>query len=180
MKRSRRVALISMGAATLSLAACEEEKTATHIYELAEQCIQGGFFSTEQCEADFKVAREQHAEVAPKYLSKADCEADFGNGQCETSPYETSSGGSVFMPLLAGYLMGSMLSGGGRTAATQPLYRSGDDRSGFRTGQNVRVGDKVGLNQSPRSAVSSVQPNMRPVPRGGFGSRARAFGSVGS
>lgn len=169
-----------MGAASLTLAACEEESVATQIYESVEQCTQASVFSESQCVADFANAAQMHEEVAPKYTSVTDCEADFGAGQCKTSEtYSSQGGGGIFLPLMAGYLMGNMMSGGGRSAATQPLYRSGDDRSGFRTGQNVRVGDKVGANTAPKSAVSSVRPNLAAVPRGGFGKSARAFSSAG-
>lgn len=179
MKRSRQIALVAMGAASLSLAACEEEKAATQVFETVEQCAVSGQFTESQCVADFAAAAEMHEEVAPKYTSIADCEADFGAGQCQVSEtYSQSGGGGVFLPLMAGYLMGNMLAGGQRSAATQPLYRSGDDRKGFRTGQNVRVGDKIGPNTAPKSAVSSARPNLSPVPRGGFGASARAFGSA--
>ena len=59
-------------------------------------------------------AQQTHIAAAPKYTSQADCEADFGAEKCELAPQRTTSGGSVFMPLMAGYMMGSMLSGGGR------------------------------------------------------------------
>jgi len=181
LKRSRHIALVTMGAASLTLAACEEETATTQIYETVEQCQQGGLFSESQCVADFAAAEQLHEEVAPKYTSKEACEADFGVGQCETSEQYSSSqsGGSVFLPLMAGYLMGNMLAGGQRSAATQPLYRSADDRAGFRTGQNARVGDRIGTNVVPKSAVSSVRPNLSAVPRGGFGASARAFSSAG-
>ena len=32
----------------------------------------------------------------------SDCEADFGAEKCELAPQRTTSGGSVFMPLMAG------------------------------------------------------------------------------
>ncbi|WP_417514981.1 DUF1190 domain-containing protein [Minwuia sp.] len=179
MKRSRQIALITMGAAGLTLTACEEQQVTTQIYETVQQCTTAGVFSEEQCVADFAQAEQLHAEVAPKYLNKADCEADFGAQQCETAPYETASGGSVFMPLMVGYMMGSMLSGSARSAATQPLYRSGDDRNGFRTGSNVKVGNAVGAATIPKSAAARPAANMRPTPRGGFGASARAFGSAG-
>lgn len=181
MKRSRRIALVTMSAAGLSLAACEEENVSAQIYETVDQCVQDALFSEEQCRTDFAATRAMHEEVAPKYTSRADCEADFGAGQCEVSEnYSKAGGGGVFMPFLAGYLMGNMLAGGGRSAATQPLYRSADDRSGFRTGQNVRVGNGVGTVTAPKSAVSSVKTNLSAVPRGGFGASARAFGSARS
>ena len=60
----------------------------------------------DQCEANFNEARNQHAAVAPKYTSQEDCQADFGDGRCEQAPYKTTSGGSVFMPLMMGYMMG--------------------------------------------------------------------------
>ena len=74
-------------------------------------------------------------------------------------------------------MMGSMLSG--RTgAASQPLYRSKDDKNSFRTADNKKVGNTIGRTQVARSSTRAPSMKSSTVSRGGFGARARSFGSV--
>ena len=108
MKRSKTIGLVAMSASIVALTACEEPAVDAAVFETLSQCLANGDVDRSQCEADFKAAKEQHAKVAPKYTSQADCEADFGAEQCESAPYQTQSGGSVFMPLMMGYMMGNV------------------------------------------------------------------------
>jgi len=173
MKRSGRIALVMMGSSALALTACEEPKIDAAIFETVEQCVAERGLTAEQCYGEFDAARAQHAEVAPKYGSRAECEADFGPEGCETTPYRSSSGGGVFMPLMAGFMMGQMM--GGR-AHTQPLYRSQDDRKAFRTADNRSVGGRVGRTQVSERAAARPAAKLYTQQRGGFGARARATG----
>ena len=173
MKRSTRIALVMMGTSALTLTACEEPRTDAAIFETVEQCVAEQGLTAEQCYGEFDAARVQHAKVAPKYNSRADCEADFGPEGCETSPYRNRSGGGIFMPLMAGFMMGQMM--GGR-AYTQPLYRSQDDRKAFRTADNRSVGDKIGRTQVSQRAAGRPAQKLYTQQRGGFGARARTTG----
>lgn len=170
MKRSKSVKLVAMGTGLLLVAACEEAKVDTALFESVKQCTGLGF-SVQECEANYREAQRNHINVAPKYTAQADCEADFGAAQCEVAPQRTSNGGSVFMPLMAGYMMGSLLSGG--RSAGQPLYKSANDRSTFRTGDNKAVAKSVGRTQVAQSATRTASTKTRTVSRGGFGSGAR-------
>lgn len=180
MKRSKKAALVLMvPATTFLLAGCSEEPEQAMVFSAPSECYEGGFSSPEACIADFKAAQAMHPQVAPKYLSKAECEADFGPGQCETAPQQTTSGGSVFMPMMMGYMMGSMLSRtqAGGSVPTQPLYKSRDDRSTFRTASNQPLAKNSGL-------VSVKPSQMKPqvgqlVQRGGFGQQAAMRASYG-
>ena len=173
MKRSGRIALVMMGTSALALTACGEPKTEAAVFETVEQCVAERGITAEQCYGEFDAAKAQHAEVAPKYASRADCEADFGPEGCEVSPYRTDAGGGVFMPLMAGFLMGQMM--GGR-AHTQPLYRSQDDSKNFRTANNRSVGGAVGRTQVSERAAARPAQKLYTQQRGGFGARARATG----
>jgi uncharacterized protein YgiB involved in biofilm formation len=170
MKRSKSVKLVAMGTGLLLVAACEETKVDTAMFESVQQC-KGLGFTEQECVANYEAAQKMHVDVAPKYTSRTDCEADFGAEKCQVAPQKTTTGGSVFMPLMAGYMMGSMLSGGART---QPLYRSRDDRTNFRTADNRKVGSTVGRAQISKSATKAPSVKTRTVSRGGFGSAARA------
>lgn len=167
---------LMLGASLLVLAACEEAKMDAQVYENVQQCINNGDASPEQCEKNFTEARSQHAAVAPKYASAEDCQADFGAGQCEQAPQRTSSGGSVFMPLMAGYMMGSLLSGRS-SMGSQPLYRS-NKGTGFRTAGNASVGSAIGRTKVASAATSRPSVQTRTRSRGGFGASAGRFGSA--
>ena len=171
MKRSKSVKLVAMGTGLLLVAACEEAKVDTALFESVQQCSGLGF-TAQECESNYREAQRNHINVAPKYTAKADCEADFGSAQCETAPQRTSNGGSVFMPLMAGYMMGSMLSGG--RSAGQPLYKSRNDRSTFRTGDNKAVAKSVGRTKVGQSTTRTASAKIRTVSRGGFGAGARS------
>lgn len=172
MKRSRSVKLVAMGTGLLLVAACEEAKVDIALFESVKQCTGLGF-TAQECEANYKEAQANHVNVAPKYTKREDCEADFGAASCEVAPQRTASGGSVFMPLMAGYMMGSILSGG-RRGAGQPLYKSANDRSTFRTGDNKAVAKTTGRTQVARSATQTASAKTRTVSRGGFGAGARS------
>jgi uncharacterized protein YgiB involved in biofilm formation len=166
-----------MSASAIALSACEEPKVDAAVFESLQQCIDDADFSRAACEENFREAQSRHGTVAPKYASKADCQADFGGGRCEQAPYQTSSGGSVFMPLMMGYMMGSMIGGRG-SVISQPLYRSAGDPKSFRTGDNRKVGSTLGRTQVARSATSRPTAKSSTIRRGGFGASGRRFGSA--
>ena len=192
MKRSKKAALVLMvPVATLLLAGCGEESEQAMVFSDPSECSAAGLNDTTQCNADYAVAQAMHPQVAPKYLNKAECEVDFGEGKCETAPQQTSSGGSVFMPMMMGYMMGQMFNRGGAAGAaqqpaaagaaskvaTQPLYKSRDDRGTFRTATNKPVAGGIGpISLKP----SQVKPQVgQVVKRGGFGQQAATRNSFG-
>ncbi|WP_419904763.1 DUF1190 domain-containing protein [Kiloniella sp.] len=181
MKRSKTLKLALMGASALALTACEEPQE-VGIFETVEQCSQQDGFDSSTCEENMKLAEAEHIRVSPKYTSVEDCEVDFGATQCEIAPMQTQGGGSVFMPLMMGYMMGNMLGGNSRVA-TQPLYRSADDAKNFRTGDNQKVAGKTGISKVPGNVAKAPTTKTSTVRRGGFGasaprttSRSRSFG----
>lgn len=192
MKRSRSIALIMMGAGTMALSACEEPQVEVAVFQDFEQCVNEPGASRAACEEALGIAEQQHAVVAPKYTDRESCEADFGAEQCEQAPYlaaggqaageqaagdQAEGGGSIFMPLMMGYMMGSMMSGRAGVAP-QPLYRSADDPKNFRTADNRSVGATTGRTTVPRAAAAAPTAKPYTVARGGFGDRARSFGAA--
>ncbi|MBP0484839.1 DUF1190 domain-containing protein [Sagittula salina] len=181
-KRSRHVAIAILGAAAFTVAGCREEQVDAAAFPDLKSCLDqaqpGGMFSTEDCETAFAEAQTLHVEAAPRYDSLAVCEEQHGEGACGTEATATSGGsGSIFMPLLAGYLMGNMLGGRSGLAAAQPLYKNSDGRftnaartstfssnSGstkMSTNQFVRPTSTMGKTPMSRATAAS---------RGGFGS----------
>ncbi len=80
-----------MGVSLIALTACEEPKVDAAVFESLQQCYDDPSVNNDRCKVNYKEAQGQHAAVAPKYSSEADCQADFGTGRCEKAPYRTSS-----------------------------------------------------------------------------------------
>jgi len=178
MKRSRYVALLAMGASALALSACGESESPAGIYTTVGQCIADKQFTEADCAKAFDTAKEEHKKVAPKYASKADCEADFGAGKCEDAPKtSTSTTTSSWMPLMIGYMLGRTL-GGSPGFRPQPLYRTPGD-STFRTGDNRAVTNRTGVQNVPNSTTSSAFKSTT-TQRGGFGRSGSVYGSTSS
>ena len=193
MKRSKKAALVLMApAATFLVAGCSTKDPAL-VYGSLQECISAGINSEEQCRLDYGKAEELHPEVAPKYVNRAECEADFGEGKCEEAPNTStnaSHSGGFFMPMMMGFLAGQMLNGakgGGAQASglapenkhvSQPLYR-GRNESDFRTANNRSVGPSSYFHGAKNLSPSSLTPKSgKLVRRGGFG-QVSAFGSGG-
>ena len=190
--RSRTVALTILGAAAFTVAGCRDEQVEAQAFPDLASCqaaaVNGGLVTADQCSQAFAEAEALHVEAAPRYDSLAVCEEQHGAGNCGSEDQQVSQGGSgsIFMPLLAGYLIGSMLGrAGGGMAASQPMYRNA--QGGF---TNAAGTTNFGSNAG-RASMSS-QNFTRPAPtagqapmtrataasRGGFGG-ARAGRSLG-
>lgn len=182
MKRSRRIKLTMLGASAIVLTACEE-RVETQVYETVEQCLANVEEHPDDCRRDFESARATHVETAPRYTSQADCEAEFGDGRCEAGPAgqqtEAGQGGSFFMPVMMGYMLGNAL---GRTSmAAQPStarWSTGrPDRSdaGQRRCRVFRGADQRPALGGQRPVANAGQA----ISRGGFGARGAATGTGG-
>ena len=92
------------------------------------------------------------------------------------APRAASSGGSVWLPFMMGYMLAPRYGSG---VFTQPLYRPSHDPNRFYTSGSGRVG-AVSANGRTRVAKSQTrQPRARTrtVARGGFGARAYSSAS---
>lgn len=193
-KRSGKVALVAMGlgVSAFALTGCEENVDA-YQFGSVENCIISGDFTEAECNERFNVAKTEHQRVAPRYQSRADCEAEHGAAACEprttasateaggtSGTGETaSSGGGLWMPLMIGWMMGRSLGG---PVATQPLYRS-SQAGKAQTAAGSRVDAKAGPVSVAKSATARPAAG-RTMARGGFGrtgsstggTRTRSFG----
>ncbi|TNF18315.1 MAG: DUF1190 domain-containing protein [Rhodobacteraceae bacterium] len=190
-KRSKRVALAILGAAAFTLAGCEEEKVDASAFPDLQSCKDEaslrGQFTVDQCETAFAEAEALHVEAAPRYDSLAVCEEQHGEGACGSEAAATQGGsGSIFMPLLAGYLIGNMLSGRSGMAAAQPLYKTKDGKftnaarsSTFSTNRGAA---KLNTSQftRPTSTVGKApMTRATATSRGGFGKSGGGRGGFG-
>lgn len=179
MKRLRNSASVIalVAASAMFTTACEEPKVEAAIYETLQQCLKDINMVRSECEKNYNSARQQHATVAPKFASKQECETEFGAARCEQAPQRTSSGGSMFMPLMMGYMMGSMIGGRG-FGNSQPLYRTRSNPGTFRTSDNKAAGRSTGRTQVAKSSMARPTSKASTRSRGGFGSSGRRFGSA--
>ncbi len=191
-KRSSTVALTILGAASFALAGCKEEQVDAQAFPDLASCqaaaTDGGLFTADQCQQAFADAETLHVEAAPRYESLAVCEEQHGEGNCGSEAEQVQNGGSgsIFMPLLAGYLIGSMLGrAGGGMAASQPMYRnaSGGFTNATRTSSfSANQGRAtMGAQQFTRPAATAGKAPMTratAASRGGFGGTggSRGFG----
>ncbi|SNR34850.1 DUF1190 domain-containing protein [Paracoccus sediminis] len=182
-KRSRTVALTILGAASFAIAGCRDEQVDAQAFPDLNACLaaagEGGLFTQDECRQSFAEAEQLHVESAPRYDSLQVCEEQHGVGNCGSEAQQTGGGmGGIFMPLLAGYLIGSMLGGGG-LSRSQPMYRtpSGGYTNAARTSTFSSNTGRAALNSSQfaRPAQTMGQAPMTRATassRGGFGSSA--------
>lgn len=187
LKRSRRVTPAIIGSMmSLSLmTGCGEKQEDASVVESIEQCVQIGQYNQVQCEQLYAQAQAEHKDVAPKFDSLADCEAEFGVGKCEGSGGEASTGStgtsessghttvvhhhSSFVPMMAGIMIGQSLS--------QPMYRTyaGGSYGPFMTNSGRVVSNTTGRQKISRSVVTSRPTRTTTtLKRGGFGAMSRA------
>lgn len=167
--------------AVFMLAGCEQSDETVSMYQNADDCSSANPGKSEQCTVAFNKAKEEAVKTAPKYATREDCIAEFGEGQCQQAPAqaglnsnaESQQSGSFWMPLMAGYMMGRMMSGG--MGAQQPLFTSkaagspangkfvdaaGKSYGPATTGRSMTV---------PKSAMAPKPATTSTVTRGGFG-----------
>jgi uncharacterized protein YgiB involved in biofilm formation len=180
MRRSRSIALLFMAVAPIALTACDDSSkkpTPVGSFHTETECRASGQFSDDQCQAAIRTAAEQHESRAPRYQSREECEAAHGAEAC-MSREQAGTGQSFFMPMMMGFMVGRMLSGGGMMGA--PLYASAAGPTSYRTAQGAPI--KPGVATMPATAAASTMQSasapartassFNNVERGGFGGRA--------
>ena len=189
-KRSSAIALTGlMAGAAISISACEQPQSGqtwadrdpksdttveASAFNSVADCNAAGTFTAEQCNTAFTQAQAESARNAPQFADQQSCEERFGVAQCV--PRTSQDGGSVFTPLLTGFIVGQALSnlGGPRGA---PMYRDRD--GGFVSGGGypiqrdyvsgrTRVSNES-FNAPTRAAPTRVQSRSSVISRGGFG-----------
>jgi len=173
MKRSRQLALLVMAQTPLLLTACSEPEPVNKqgFYTSVDACMRDGN-PKETCDRAAQTAETAaNAPDAPRYKTKAECIAEFGD-LCTERQHE---GGSIWGPLMAGFMLSQILAPN-RPAAyldASPIYRSrgGQYVESYRSGYNER-------NWSPGDAryrPVDIPPNRAVTKqRSGFGSMSAA------
>lgn len=202
-KRSRTLKLTTMlaGAASLNLSACDVappaaqwdasagqgEQVEALQYASLEACKTADEIPDEACDRGYQAALADDKN-APQYADAQSCEDIHGEGQCVPRGY---GGGSFFTPLLAGFVIGQMLDGGGRRYyrgtglyRRDGFYGGGGYATGwggtlsrdYATGRTVIGRDSIEPPSRVRQAPAKVQSRTSVVSRGGFGGGTRGYG----
>ncbi|MFK8260501.1 DUF1190 family protein [Erwinia sp. AnSW2-5] len=168
--------------AVFMLAACEQADETVSMYQNADDCSAANPGKSAQCTTAFNSAKEEAVKTAPKYATREDCVAEFGEGQCQQAPAqagvgttnaESQSSGSFWMPLMAGYMMGRMMGGG--MGQQQPLFSSKNPASPANGKFVDASGKSFGAATSgrtmtvPKTALAPKPATTSTVTRGGFG-----------
>lgn len=158
--------------AAVTLSACGSQEDVA-VVSSVEECSATTALSRADCEIAYKKAQAEAARTGPKYASSRNCEAEFGTGQCRQER------GGVFMPLMAGFLVGRVLSN-----SYNPVYRYNNRLSSNYNRIMTADGGLIGTagKSSYRVNSDSLKPKprtTRTISRGGFGAIASAKSSWG-
>lgn len=179
--RTYRLAPVALAiSAAFILAGCEQTDETVSMYQNADDCSVANPSMSAQCTTAYNNALKEAEKTAPKYASKEDCVAEFGEAQCTPVPAQAGTAAqptqtsSSWMPLMAGYMMGRMM-GGGAGFAQQPLFSSRSPASPA-NGQFVDAsGKSYGAATSgrtvtvPKTALAPKPATTNTITRGGFG-----------
>jgi uncharacterized protein YgiB involved in biofilm formation len=142
-----------------------------------EECKAAADFAPADCEQAFAAAQKENEANAPRFAEQQTCEEQFGAGNC-VPRQAAGGGGSFFVPLLAGFVMGQVLDDiGDRRYRGRPYYR---DRYGYgyvpgygrlsRDYISGRPRVSGGVLAPPRAqAPARTQSRSAVISRGGFG-----------
>ena len=165
--------------AVFVLAGCEKSDENVSLYMNSDDCTRANPSLGEQCTTAYNTAQQEAVKTAPKYASRADCVAEFGEDQCTQVPAqagmaaESQHSGSMWMPLMAGYMMGRMMGGG--SYAQQPLFSSRAANSPARgqfvdaSGRNYGAAAGGRSMTVPKTALAPKPATTQSITRGGFG-----------
>lgn len=196
-KRSRSITITGlMASAALSIGGCEApapqarwDSKSTGEVDVATfanpaECTTSGKFTAEECNTAYRDALSESDAKAPQFADQQSCEERYGVAQCV--PRSEAGGGTSFMPLLAGFMIGQALSGGGYGYRGAPLYRDRDQYAdggggGYVTGSGNRVQQDY-VNGRTRVRADSFDAPVRAqsrsavISRSGFGGGGRSYG----
>lgn len=187
-KRSRVAPIAVLGAAAFALSACQEEKVETQVFPNKESCLSAAsdpnsWWSIEECEKAFAEAQKAHEQSAPRYAEQGLCEEQHG-GACYVE--QRSDGSSIFLPLMAGYLMGNFMGGNSGSYSPQPIYKTKDNKYSTASGSAIMSSNRSSGNiratsfQRPASTISKPAMTRATVSKsGGFGSSRTSVSSRG-
>jgi uncharacterized protein YgiB involved in biofilm formation len=175
MKRSKTVALSLMSISAVFLQSCDDQEVEAQIFRDVGNCTQAGDLTEQQCVELHNAAVSDHLREAPRFSTREECIAEFGENQCQEQ--RAAGGGGIWMPLMMGFMASRALDSMSGNRRGTPLYRSGKDPGTLRTGGGYPVGSSYGAKTSlPEWATKPTRTRTQSVSRSGFGSRSSGWG----
>lgn len=170
----KKTSIAAAVASAVFMVGCAEERTEANIYTNVNDCVDGGN-ELSVCEVAIADAKAKHAEQAPQFSSLADCEAEFGVGQCgtgaETHIHNHNGSNGFFFPFFMGYMMGG--------GFNQPVYRS-HSSGGWSRPDGRFVSKSTGRVSVPKSTLTRPSVGRTTVTgRGGFSASGKSGGFGG-
>lgn len=172
-----------MGSLTASAAGCGTDRADESMYAFSslDECYTSAIFSEAECR---DLARAALADT-PRFSSREECEAKFGEGACQGQPSGEADGtvvqqqsGGMWMPMMMGFMAGRFMSGGGMMQGSQGLYHdpAANPQQGrsFRTagGESVKPGQGGRVaNPTPRMTQAMTHQAKPVMGRSGTGAR---------
>ncbi len=112
------------------------------LYQNADDCSAANPGKSAECTTAYNNALKEAERTAPKYATREDCVAEFGEGQCQQAPAQAGmapenqaqaqqSSGSFWMPLMAGYMMGRLMGGGAGICTAAAVLLEKPSQPGF-------------------------------------------------
>jgi len=176
--------------ASVAVTGCSNDVQEAEVYRSIEDCNLGNPGQEEACQMAFENSEKEAERTAPKYNLRRDCEDEFGYDRCRR---QSSSG--VFMPMMAGFMLGRM-TGGSPTRCgmvtpysyrydycrSSPVFTSYSRRSPYYGNWISADGRDYGSRYNSSVRASSKSFDKKPtvtktISRGGFGSKAAAKSS---
>lgn len=149
-----------------------------------DQCIAEGAGNPKQCQEAWEQTQKAHEQTAPKFNDKSSCESSAGV-ECQVTRVQHSDGTwtDVFVPALAGMVIGNMLSG--PKHYPQPIYIERDRERRFVTGSGVYVPPGQGYLGSntfnkPAASVAFSRPKSYTAPVRSVVSKSGVVSSKGT
>lgn len=163
------------------------ENEETKVFRDQAECQQTR--SADDCLEAMQTAETEHVRSAPQFSGREACEREYGEGACQQlTDRQVRSGPSYgasshpasnpFIPMMQGYILGSMMSSGGRSAA--PVYYGREQScasnsrapgcNGSTSGISARpvYSGPIVIGRAPSAGSVSSAPSV--VPRVGGGS----------
>jgi len=189
MKRSRNVALVLLAG---SLAGCDDKPKEDTVFQTMADCRQ--VYDEGVCREKFDQATTLHAQSAPHFESKAQCEALYGETGCSQTGDRVAGApaGGWFVPAMMGFMIGRALSAPpvplyygpagvpqpGRDREERPVYSGGTYYGGV-SGSSGRP-FSAGASSTAGTRTASLSTPSAAAERSGFGGTGRSYSSSSS
>ncbi|WP_027706636.1 DUF1190 domain-containing protein [Zooshikella ganghwensis] len=172
----------SIGLGTSLLVGCSDQPNAV-VYRSLDECKSANPNYESQCEFAYQKALKSLYKTAPQYAGLADCEYEFGYGQCIQH-----SKSDNWIPLMAGFVLAKALDNDRDIdfRYSRPLITSYSPYSDIRDHWMTTDGRTYGSRYNKSVYVSKDSFKKEPpkvtrtISRGGFGSKAKATSSWSS